>query len=427
VFAPKLPLLHFGERPLQRRQKKEAAVGHVPRKRGAKMGFALMLLSAAVLIVLGVWERQTLNRNVKKIPLRINVNGIRGKSTATRFITSILEEAGYQVVGKTTGTSARMLIWGQEDELAIKRRPVGPNIGEQVSVIKKAAELGANALVCECMAVKPEYQEVYQHQIIQANIVVITNVVEDHLDEMGPTTDQIALAFGQTIPYDGTLVITKGDYSDYFGKIAAQRHTRVICIDPASVEESFLRQFPYLVFPNNCAIGYGLAQALGIDQETAERAMLKAHPDPGSTSVLHIDRGEHHGWLVNAFAANEPTSSLEIWEDVAELKQRAKQSVLVLCCRDDRVDRTHQFAVDFLPYIHADRMLVIGTGTKEILESYQKERYPGIEQCVDLTEQGAEEIIAEVEANMDDCLIFCAGNIHGVAEAFLEDFAAIKI
>ena len=39
-------------------------------------------------------------RNVEKIPIRVNINGIRGKSTVTRLITSILTEAGYKTVGK---------------------------------------------------------------------------------------------------------------------------------------------------------------------------------------------------------------------------------------------------------------------------------------------------------------------------------------
>lgn len=391
------------------------------------MATVLVVLSAVILAVCGIVERQRLNKNVAKIPLRINVNGIRGKSTGTRFITAILEEAGYHVVGKTTGTSARMLLWHHDDELEIKRRPVGPNIGEQIQVVKKAADMGANALVCECMAVKPEYQSIYQHQIIQANVVVIVNVVEDHLDEMGPTTDQIAQAFAETIPYGGILVITEGPYASYFRQVAAKRGTKVICIDPEAVEDEYLEEFPYIVFKNNCAVGFGVAEALGIDHEVARRAMLKAHPDPGSTRVMKIDRDNKKSWLVNAFAANEPASSLELWESVALYRERAEHKLLILCCRDDRVDRSHQFIVDFLPYMNVDEMLVIGTGTKEVLAAYRAGHFPGIQACVDLTDRNAEEIITELDAARDRSLIFCAGNIHGVAEQFLDDFAAIKI
>lgn len=386
------------------------------------------LVIAAALVIAGIIEKRAIAAAAKKIELRVNVNGIRGKSTATRFITSILQEAGYRVVGKTTGTSARMILWGRSKEIEIKRRPVGPNIGEQIKVLKKAADMNANALVCECMAVKPEYQSIYQHQIVQANVVVLTNVVEDHLDEMGPTTDQISWAFAETIPYNGILVITSSSYEDYFRSVAAERNTKVVCVDPETeIDDDYINQFSYMVFKNNCAIGLGFARALGIDEDLAKRAMLMAHPDPGATQIVQVNHGEDKCYLVNAFAANEPESSLEIMQKVRESTLPQKDLVLILCCRDDRVDRSHQFSEDFLPYVQAKTMLVIGTGALEIIHAFKKGMYPGIEECIDLSGQKADVIIDEVHELMSNNIFLCAGNIHGSAEEFLEDFAAIRI
>ena len=73
-------------------------------------------------MVLGIREQMAQKRNVEKIPIRVNINGIRGKSTVTRLITSILTEAGYKTVGKTTGTAARMIYWFQDDEDIIVRQ-----------------------------------------------------------------------------------------------------------------------------------------------------------------------------------------------------------------------------------------------------------------------------------------------------------------
>ena len=96
--------------------------------------------------------------------MRININGIRGKSTVTRLITGIVTEAGYKTIGKTTGTSARMIYWFTDEEKPIVRRPEGPNIGEQRRVVKEAAKLKAEALVSECMAVNPDYQITFQEK-----------------------------------------------------------------------------------------------------------------------------------------------------------------------------------------------------------------------------------------------------------------------
>ncbi len=72
-----------------------------------------------------------------------------------------------------------MIFWDAEDEQEVVRRPHGISISEQIQVINSAVKRGADALVCECMAVRPDYQRVYQHQIINAGLTVITNVLED--------------------------------------------------------------------------------------------------------------------------------------------------------------------------------------------------------------------------------------------------------
>ena len=225
-----------------------------------------------------------------------------------------------------------------------------------------------------------------------------------------------------------TPVKESSSYEDYFRSVAAERNTKVVCVDPdTEIDDDYINQFPYMVFKNNCAIGLGFARALGIDEDLAKRAMLMAHPDPGATQIVQVNHGEDKCYLVNAFAANEPESSLEIMQKVRESTLPQKDLVLILCCRDDRVDRSHQFSEDFLPYVQAKTMLVIGTGALEIIHAFKKGMYPGIEECIDLSGQKADVIIDEVHELMSNNIFLCAGNIHGSAEEFLEDFAAIRI
>ena len=49
-----------------------------------------------------------------------------------------------------------MILWFDYEEEIIKRNPQVPNISEQLRVIKKTANLEAEELVCECMAINPE-------------------------------------------------------------------------------------------------------------------------------------------------------------------------------------------------------------------------------------------------------------------------------
>lgn len=374
-----------------------------------------------ILVTLGVLEKQRNKRNLKKFEITINVNGIRGKSTATRLITAILWEAGYRAIGKTTGTAARMMFWDKPEEEEVKRQPRGVSIAEQIRVIDKAAKKGANALVCECMAVKPEYQRIYQHQIIQAKITVIVNVLRDHIDDMGPTTEQIAWAFADTIPYDGIAVIPDCEYTDYFKSVAEERNSKVFVADDSNVPQEFLNMFDYRLFDHNCAVAFAVAEALGIDEQTAMVGMLNAHPDPGALRIYSLENqyGKYH--LVNAFAANEPSSSLELWEDVCEDTPGTEEPVIIMNCRPDRVDRTRQFVNDFFPMIPNATLVVIGENTRLVTRAYEKGKFPNVVKYLNFEKQTEDKVLEELEPLVAGKCVLCVGNIHGSGEIVLDE------
>ena len=251
--------------------------------------FSMIIAAIALLLFLGIKEKRKNEENIKKLPIRVNVNGIRGKSTATRLITGVLDSAGYKVVGKTTGTSPRMIYWNKEDEEVIQRNGLGANIKEQIDVVDKARKAGAEALVCECMAVRPEYQDVYQNQIFKSNITVIVNVLEDHLDVMGPTTDEIALAFTNTIPYDGYLVVDNGPYVEYFTKVCKERNTQIVVADNSKIPEGLMEQFKYTIFEDNISLALAVAEILKIDEEFALDFDVLGYLDPNITVCIIKD------------------------------------------------------------------------------------------------------------------------------------------
>ena len=48
--------------------------------------------------------------------------------------------------------------------------------------MRKVVKQKADSLVNECMAVNPDYQITFQKDLVKANIGVIVNVMEDHMD-----------------------------------------------------------------------------------------------------------------------------------------------------------------------------------------------------------------------------------------------------
>lgn len=383
------------------------------------MVLSIVLICLFLVCAYGAWEQVKHQKNIDSIPVKININGIRGKSTVTRLITGIVTEAGYKTIGKTTGTSARMIYWFTDEEKPIVRRPEGPNIGEQRRVVKEAAKLEAEALVSECMAVNPDYQITFQEKMLQANIGVIVNVLEDHMDVMGPTLDEVAEAFLPTIPYKGHLITIDGPYLEYFKTAAAKRRTKVIVADNSKVTDEFLRKFDYMVFPDNASLALAVAEALDIPEEVAFRGMLNAHPDPGAMRITQFGDPKAPAFLVNGFAANDAASTLRIWERVGEVGYSVDSPIVIMNCRPDRVDRTEQFARDVLPYINTDILVLIGETTSPIMDAYNEGIIPAKE-IWNLEGHSTEEIINKLRPELHNRMIYGVGNIHGAAEPLIE-------
>ncbi|MYL20811.1 poly-gamma-glutamate synthase PgsB [Halobacillus litoralis] len=388
-----------------------------------------MLLIPIVLIIVlaaGIYEWQRHKKNIDALPIRVNINGVRGKSTVTRLVTGIVKEAGYKTIGKTTGTSARMIFWDTPEEQPIKRRPEGPNIREQRMVVKEAADRGAEALVSECMAVNPDYQITFQEKMLQANIGVIVNVLEDHMDVLGPTLEEVAESFTATIPYNGHLIVSESPYVEMFKEIAEKRNTEVIVADNSRISDSFLLQFEYMVFPENASLALGVAQALGIDEETAYKGMLNAQPDPGAMRILPMGDQEKPSYFVNGFAANDAVSTINIWKRVEFLGYPTENPIVVMNCREDRVDRTEQFARDVLPYIPTDTLVLIGETTEPIVTAVNEGKIK-VETLLDLEGKTTEQIMDVLSEMFTDRVIYGVGNIHGAAEPMIERMQDYKI
>ncbi|GEQ38938.1 MAG: poly-gamma-glutamate synthase PgsB [Tetragenococcus koreensis] len=382
--------------------------------------FLPIALFACVLIVLGIREKNNNERKVADMPIRVNINGIRGKSTATRLITAVLAEAGYKTMGKTTGTSARKLFPFKEEEIPIVRKPEGPNIKEQVNIINEAASYHVDALVCECMAVRPAYQKIYQNEMFHGNIYVIVNVLEDHLDQMGPTLKEIAYTFSRSIPYNGYLITVQDAFTDFFKKVAKDRGTETIIVDNSQIKDNFLEKFDYILFPDNVGLALAVAEALNIPQEVAYQGMLHANPDPGALKIKEVKSSKASFTFVNAFAANEPSSSLNIWEYIKNSDVASDSPVVLFNGRLDRGDRTEQFAKDFFPYVENATIVAMGQSVRQIDYYYENGFYPQAVEYLNREEVSAVDLMNELLPMLDGRVLLAVGNIHGDAEELLD-------
>ena len=195
------------------------------------LGFLVVILCVA-----GLFEYQFHLKSLSGIPLRIHVNGTRGKSSVTRLIAAGLREGGLKTFAKTTGTAPRVIDSDGKDRIIHRLRL--PSIGEQVRLLNYFSKQNPDAVVIECMAVQPQYQWIAEHQMVKSHIGVLTNVRPDHLDEMGPTEDDVALSLCNTIPLNSLLVTGEDQKPEIIKEVAEQNGTTFIQSDESSIKEN---------------------------------------------------------------------------------------------------------------------------------------------------------------------------------------------
>lgn len=311
----------------------------------------------------GTLEFATHRRRLARIPLRIHVNGTRGKSSVTRLIASGLRAAGLRTCAKTTGTLARM-IFPDGAEYPVFRASK-PNVIEQLRIIEAAADVRADAIVIECMALQPAYQWLCESKLIRATHAVITNARADHLEVMGPTEVDVARALCGMVPTGGKLFTAEHRHLEHIDYACRDRQTTLIAVSREEIDavtDEEMAGFRYVEHQENVALALSVCRDLGIDRQRALTGMWAGTPDPGVMTEHRLDYFGRRITFVNGFAANDPESTERIWRMALDRYPRAAKRVAIFNCRQDRPERSVQLAEACIRWPAADSYMLIGSG-----------------------------------------------------------------
>ena len=148
-------------------------------------------------------------KNLERVETRIVVSGIRGKSSTARRLDGIFNERGYDTFTKITGNRPYLVHNGEVHP--IQRGGPRVTLYENISLI--------NEFFPEMDAYQPEDFGVFENQgiteyttrfinrrLVKPQVVLLTNIRQDHIDTLGETRADIARSFARSIPSDTHVV-----------------------------------------------------------------------------------------------------------------------------------------------------------------------------------------------------------------------------
>ena len=368
-----------------------------------------------ILLILGVIESRLHINAINKIPIRIHVNGTRGKSSVVRLIAAGLREGGLKTFAKTTGTIPRIINEkGKDLELHRLRTAT---IGEQIKLIRFFGKKSPDALVMECMAVNPQYQWISEHKIVKSTLGVITNVRRDHVDEMGNTIKDIAFSLSNTIPFNSKLFTSEKLSLKYLKNVADQRNSELNDSSEYSVDSDYMDKMPYLEHKENVNLALAVCEKIGIKRKKALVGMLKTNPDPGALLIWNLDNNNK---FISAFAANDPDSTFKVWELI---KSKEKNKIcFFLNSRDDRRYRTNQLIDLVLNRINPDLFIIRADNVEAEIAKYVNKT-----KIKNFTMKSNQNDVINYILELNQYTVVGIGNIVGWGEDFINKLKKFKI
>jgi len=394
------------------------------------MTLPLVLLASVALVAALVVERRRLDRAHQAIPLRIAVTGTRGKTTVTRLLASVLREDGRRVLAKTTGSEATLILADGSVE-PIHRRGRA-SILEQKALLYRGVALGVDAVVAEVMSIHAENHLVETHRLLKPHVVLVTNFRVDHTGAVGETRADVAAVLSLDVPATSRVFLPATETTPTFRDSATERGAQVTEVPAgtaASLTEDGKGPGP-ADFGDNLDLVVAAARSLGVGDDAIRKGIRRALHDIGAVRLWQYTRegSTVPTFLVSAFAANDPESTMLVYDRVMKtLDTSPDRCVGLMVLRPDRGDRSVQWAEALAGGLldRFSRLYVTGVHAPAFqrrvrrADHRQAVRVLRSAPAADLTES----VLSEIRGS--GVVVFGFGNIGGVGKALVEHWATV--
>jgi hypothetical protein len=264
-------------------------------------------------------------RRLSNIPTRIAVSGVRGKSTAVRWLHEICYRRGHDTYAKVTGVEPISMYNDSEHEID---RPVKVRLYENERELRKFDPI--DVAILENQGIREYTTRLVNQQFVRPDVVFITNIRKDHLDTLGTNQLEVARALARAVPADTHVVCGEQstEIREYIDEILDRRDAAVTYVDVPDEHQSV----------PGAELAYGLNPVLrAVGEQPLADGELASFLARMSVSWTRLPDGR----VYDAASANDIQSTEFIRRQLVGDGHETVQPLLYL--RGDRRGRTASF------------------------------------------------------------------------------------
>ncbi|MCA9734475.1 MAG: hypothetical protein H6696_20335 [Deferribacteres bacterium] len=374
------------------------------------------VITICILMLFLVVEYATLVKALKKIPIRILVNGTRGKSSSVKILYQIFRKNGKIVCAKTTGDEPKLYFHEGSEHVIHRSAPAG--IFENIRHLRRMAKLQPEAIILECNALQAETQRILASSIFKPNYVLITNILPDHQEIMGNNLIENTRVLRECIP-DSATIITIPTVAKLLHE-SCQNSFRLLVANSKAPSDRY-ENIPESIIAEHWSLIQTMCRHVSIEEDLCKEVFHQFWREANARICLTFP--EKNTELCDLFSANDVESTHRFVQHALEHTQtQEKELIFLLNCREDRPLRTQQFSHYLGKNFSESLVWLTGSGRylgKRMLvnQKFPKER---------LFLLNRHEIRGKVFENSGrNKLIFCIGNHKGM-DGFLDEISKLR-
>jgi len=323
--------------------------------------FTLIIYIFLLVIIYLYLEYIFVNKSIRKIPIRILVNGTRGKTTTVQIIFNTLRRSGFNVFAKTTGDQP--IEYNPDGEKQILKRFAPASIIENIKLLHKWAKLNPDAIVIECMALHPENQFILSNKMFKPTHIIVTNIYQDHFEVMGDNIADISKTIFESFYRNAKIILSEKFNGSFYDEID-------FVFTKENVFDQNYNNIPHAIINESWELILNLCKELELNIDIAKNEFHKIWQLKNDN--IRMVNKEFQFELWNLFSVNDYESAKRFIDFIMNMNIERKNFEVIFNSRLDRPLRTRMFVPLIKEYFQNAKINITGSGKSLAIKLFEK-------------------------------------------------------